>query len=53
MPHGTINLSLNGVRPPRAGTMRGSCRQDTGAALAMRLGVTGMNDILEAHGLPV
>ena len=32
--------------------MRGSCRQDTGA-LAMRLGVTGMNDILEAHGLPV
>ena len=36
-----------------AGTVRVSCQQDTGAALAMRLGVTGMNDILEAHGLPV
>ena len=32
--------------------MRGSCRQ-SGSALAMRLGVMGMNDILEAHGLPV
>ena len=31
LPHGTINLSLKGVRPPRAGTLRGSCQQDPGA----------------------
>ena len=44
LPHGTINLSLKGVRPPRAGTLRGPRRQDTGAALATTPGwCTGLD----------